>query len=116
MMNAGKQLKIIAIVLGVLVVIAGLMFTYAISSEWSWYYGGRIFFLGLVASVALGYLSSIFLYAFGVLVENSAKTVATLERLETLEKLEATKNAAKPKVAVNFTADSPAPDSEAPED
>ena len=118
-MNAGKQLKTIAVIVGIVIVIAGLVLTYNLSKDsyydswrgWQETVNGGIFFLGLVVSCVVGYLSTISLYAFGVLVDNSTKTV------EILEKLEAAKNGAKPKVAVNFVEGSsePAPESEAPE-
>ena len=118
-MNAGKQLKTIAVIVGIVIVIAGLVLTYNLSKDsyydswrgWQETVNGGIFFLGLVVSCVVGYLSTISLYAFGVLVDNSTKAV------DILEKLEATKNGAKPKVAVNFVEGSPehASEFEAPE-
>ena len=117
-MNAGKQLKTIAVIVGIVIVIAGLVLTYNLAQDsyydswrgWQETVNGGIFFLGLVVSCVVGYLSTISLYAFGVLVDNSAKTVEILERLEASK-------GEKHKVAVNFVEGSSesAPESEAPE-
>ena len=117
-MNAGKQLKTIAVIVGIVIVIAGLVLSYNLAKDsyydswhgWQETVNGGTVFLGLVVSCVVGYLSTISLYALGVLVDNSTKAVDILERLEA-------SNGEKHKVAVNFVEGSsePAPESEAPE-
>lgn len=86
--NSGKQLKILAVIIFIVIVVAGCYLSYDLSMERYGYAGrytalnGGKFFIGISVSVIVGYLASIMLYAFGDLVDNTAKTVQGIKELK----------------------------------
>lgn len=75
--NTGKALKTLAIIVSFIVEIACIIYSIILLFE-----GEGIFFLILIASPVISYLSALVLYAFGELVENTKKIAENTASLQ----------------------------------
>mgnify|MGYP003554885039 CR=1 FL=1 len=85
--NAGKQIKILAIILAIIILTVGIILSYNYA-EYTVYgytryhsFNNTNFIIGIAIFAVVAYVSSIFLYGFGELVENSAKIAENTSKL-----------------------------------
>ena len=79
--NPGKKIKSLAVVVFVVNVIACLILAFALGTDSYYYYGSHtefngLFYLFFFVGPPASYVECLFLYGFGELIENSAKTDA----------------------------------------
>ena len=86
--NAGKQIKILAIILAIIILTVGIFLSYNYAQYTVYGYtryhsfNNTNFIIGVAIFALIAYVSSIFLYGFGELVENSAKILAEHKKSE----------------------------------
>lgn len=88
--NSGKHLKVLAVVLGIVIVVAGILIShklifglllrFARVTGRMYCRSSLLFGAGVLISMVIGYLVAIGLYAFGEIVENSALTAERTEK------------------------------------
>lgn len=83
--DSGKQLKTLAVILFIAIALAGCYGSYQLSAD---IYRGHLydfntglFLAGLIVTLIVAYLSSIMIYAFGDLVENTKNTAQGMNAL-----------------------------------
>ena len=88
--NPGEKIKIIAVVLFWITVVASviLAFVFGWSEHWSQYVGGYkefepvYFFTFLIGCPVASYISTLFLVSFGVLVQNTQHIKEMTEKID----------------------------------
>lgn len=86
--NAGKQIKVLAIINFILIFLVGCIISYALSESASYYsysytseINSTVLIAGILISFFVSYLSSIMLYAFGSIVDSTFQTARNTEKL-----------------------------------
>ena len=79
--NVGRQIRILAIIFALIIFLVGVYLSYDYARD-DWYGFHYIdFIIGLVIFAVSAYISTIFIYGFGELVENSAKIAENTSKL-----------------------------------
>lgn len=82
--NSGRQIKVLAVILFLIVLGAGCYLSYTFACACNTDSSGpepKVFAIGIVIFVIGGYLSALFVYAFGALVDSSIETEYNTRRL-----------------------------------
>lgn len=82
--SVGKQVKVLSIIVFAIIFVAGCVASYYYilpAPGWADYTDYIRFAVGVIASAIVGYLSSIFLYAYGVIIDNTSETASKMEEI-----------------------------------
>lgn len=79
--SVGKQVKGLAIILFVIIFVAGCVVSYYQTVYYLWQPNYTLLTVGVIMSAIVGYLLSIFLYAFGVIIDNTTEMSSKMEEI-----------------------------------
>ena len=79
--SVGKQVKVLSIILFAIIFVAGSVGSYYWVFYLLWGPDYTLLAVGIIASAIVGYLISIFIYAYGVIIDNTSETASKMEEI-----------------------------------